>query len=118
MKKTKLKLGVLLVTIAAFMMTTASAFAAIECFDMKVIMTGTKLVAGSQVNIIRVQRGSTACGDMTTTDRRTFNFSSVNGDAGLAAALTAYSLGQNVYLILTDNNAAVGTTAETIMVTP
>ena len=39
-----------------------------------------------------------------------------NADAGLATALTAFSLGKNVYLVLTDNNAANGTTVENIQI--
>lgn len=114
----RFKLGMIFVFIIAFMMSVTSAFAAIECYDMKVVLTGTNIVGGAQVNVVRVERGSTACGTMTTGERRTFNFSDANGDAGLATALTAYSLGNPVYLVLQNDSALNATGVVAIMVSP
>ena len=116
MKMNTLKIGLVGVLAAVFMMINTSAFAAVECTNMKVIKTGTKVISGAQVNVVRAQIGSGTCGNMTASDKRTFNFSDVNGDAGLATSLTALSLGQNVYLVLTDANAANGTTVEIIQI--
>jgi len=106
----------LLVLIVSGMFLVNSAFATVICSDMKIVKAGAKVIGGAKVNVVRVMIGSGSCGNMTTTEARTFNFSDANADSGLATALTALSLGQNIYLVLTDDNAAVGTTVETIQV--
>lgn len=117
MKMKSLKLVLAAAVATMFVMAGTGAFAAVECLDMQVIKTGSKVIGGAQVNVIRAKPATGTCGNMTTTSNpRTFNFSDVNGDAGLATALTALSLGQNVYLYLTDDNAVAGTTVEIIQI--
>lgn len=116
MNKTMCKVGLIVTVAAVFMMASTSVFASVVCSDMKIVKAGAKIIGGQKVNVVRVVIATGTCGNMTSTGARTFNFSSTNADAGLATALTALSLGQNVYLVLTDNNAANGTTVETIQV--
>lgn len=117
MKKNMPKIGLVSALVGLFVMVTTSTFAATVCSDMKIVKTGTKVIGGAQVNVVRAKRASAAtCGNMTTADIRTFNFSATNGDAGLATALTALSLGQNVYMVLTSDTAAAGTTVEIIQI--
>ena len=117
MKSTVVKRTISCVMVGLLVMMSSAAFAATNCSNMKIVKTGTKVVGSDTINSVRVQRTTSACGDMNATELRTFNFPDTNADAGLATALTAFSLGKTVYLTVTNNNAQSGTTIENIQIT-
>jgi len=117
MKSTVGKKTIISIMVGLLVMMSNVAFAATSCSNMKIIKTGSKVVGTEVLNSVRVKRTNSACGNMNGTELRTFNFSSEISDAGLATALTAFSLGLKVFLVVTNNNAADGTTVENIQVT-
>lgn len=117
MKRTISKLALLFATVGFVMTISHTAFGAARCGNMEITKVGTKVIGTVQFNSIRVKRTSDAtCGTMGTNTLRSFNFAEANGDAGLATALTALSLGRKVLLDLTSDDAEAGTTIENIQI--
>ena len=117
MKMNALKLGLFSAIVVLSMLMVSTSFAATKCADMKIAKIGTKTIGGLQVNTMAASLASGTCGTMTVgTATRTFYIGDAIGDAGLATALTAMSLGQNVTIFVTDPDAINGTTAESILV--